>query len=454
MPKLIVLLFIVFILSACSLNNKNIAQNKSSNVFDCPKTIHAYIDSYYDQDENLVSQKFYKATFDDKLEYIGLSELNDWQKVCAKQTKFFAKDSYFGEYNLIAPLDIRKIFLMDMDGNVVRSWDTQFLAANDISLTPDGKFLGLFNNGENIFEPMAGQGGTTQIINQSGQLEWNFDYYSEQYTTHHDVEFLPNGNILMLVWNSYSLADSMAKGFVPLEDIEYSSGVWFEKIIEVNPETDEIVWSWDSFDHSGSAYNMIDISDKAKERKPGDIMHANGLAYDSDRDLIFVTVNGFSEVWAIDHSTSIEEAASDEGGNYGAGGRLVYRFGSDFLNAVHNPSVLENGNIMIFSNGQRGQENALSTIYELKLPDYLSYYDKPEIVWSFSHPDLYSPYISGAQRLPNGNTLIAEGDFGLWEVNSDSQVVWQYAYHPKYPDNAKFGAIWAPYRYSQDDFDF
>ena len=36
-------------------------------------------------------------------------------------------------------------------------------------------------------------------------------------------------------------------------------------------------------------------------------------------------------------------------------------------------------------------------------------------------------FISGAQRLPNGNTLICSGPTGhLFEVTADKQVVWEY----------------------------
>ena len=52
-------------------------------------------------------------------------------------------------------------------------------------------------------------------------------------------------------------------------------------------------------------------------------------------------------------------------------------------------------------------------------------------------PDFFSPNISGAQRLPNGNTLICEGNSGhLFEVTSEGEMVWEYvtAYN-------QFGAI-------------
>lgn len=61
-----------------------------------------------------------------------------------------------------------------------------------------------------------------------------------------------------------------------------------------------------------------------------------------------------------------------------------------------------------------------------------------KIEWQFTPKELgkvfpvdynrfYSPFVSGAQRLPNGNTLITEGASGmLLEVTRDHQLVWEY----------------------------
>ena len=49
--------------------------------------------------------------------------------------------------------------------------------------------------------------------------------------------------------------------------------------------------------------------------------------------------------------------------------------------------------------------------------------DWPHAALSF----FYSPFISGAQRLPNGNTLICSGVKGrLFEVTRDGEIVWEY----------------------------
>src|SRR5262249_2956242 len=51
-------------------------------------------------------------------------------------------------------------------------------------------------------------------------------------------------------------------------------------------------------------------------------------------------------------------------------------------------------------------------------------------VWSYTAPkksDFYSFFISGAQRLPNGNTLICAGALGtFFEVTPEKEIVWKY----------------------------
>ena len=63
-------------------------------------------------------------------------------------------------------------------------------------------------------------------------------------------------------------------------------------------------------------------------------MHANGIDYDINKDVIHVSVNFYNEIWVIDHSTSTSQAESNSGGNYGKGGDLIYRYG--------NPSAYKN----------------------------------------------------------------------------------------------------------------
>ena len=67
----------------------------------------------------------------------------------------------------------------------------------------------------------------------------------------------------------------------------------------------------------------------------------------------------------------------------------------------------------------------------------------------------YSTYISGAQRLPNGNTLICEGVPGrIFEVTPQAEIVWEYI-NPHFADALAFGtnnAVFRAFRYGPELF--
>lgn len=108
-----------------------------------------------------------------------------------------------------------------------------------------------------------------------------------------------------------------------------------------------------------------------------------------------------------------------------ATGEIIWRLGRETLASQHYPHELSNGNILIFDNGTYRRNVALnySRIIEV---DRLT----KNIVWEYTDTpphNFFSPYISGAQRLPNGNTLITEGNYGrLFEVTAGKQIVWEY----------------------------
>lgn len=94
------------------------------------------------------------------------------------------------------------------------------------------------------------------------------------------------------------------------------------------------------------------------------------------------------------------------------------------------------GNILIFNNGL---SRNYSSVDEIAPPVDASghYFIAPDaafgpeaLTWTYqagNPTDLYSEAISGAQRLPNGNTLICDGVHGVFlEVTADGETVWKY----------------------------
>ena len=85
-----------------------------------------------------------------------------------------------------------------------------------------------------------------------------------------------------------------------------------------------------------------------------------------------------------------------------------------------------------------------------------------DVVWKYTPAEagftpladnykFYSGYISGAQRLPNGNTLITEGADGrLIEVTSEHELVWEYVspyFDKSYDSNMVYRSYRYPYEY-------
>ncbi len=439
----------------------------------------------------------------------------------------------FQGYTLIAPMFSKTTYLIDMQGKVVRTWESDYTPGVSAYLLENGHLLrpGAQQPTPTGFGP--GAGGRVQEFDGDGQLLWDFSYVSEKRLPHHDVTRLPNGNIVLIVWEKKTKDEVIAAGRRP--DLVGNAGMHPDYLIEVKPTgktTGEIVWEWHLWDHlvqdhERSKPNFGNVSDHpelvnlnfgagegpiapmmatkdgvaklkslgyiggsptptdkdeekakpepkekskskstAKEKTksgPGrgrpntnaDWTHFNGVAYNPDLDQIMVSVHAFSEFWIIDHSTTTAQAASHKGGRSGKGGDLLYRWGNprayrngskmdQRLFNQHNahwiPSGLPGeGHILVFNNGSGRPGGDSSSVDEIALPvDSQGQYTRNrrgpygpiQAVWSYSAPkksDFYSFFISGAQRLPNGNTLICSGANGtVFEVRPGKEVVWKY----------------------------
>ena len=184
--------------------------------------------------------------------------------------------------------------------------------------------------------------------------------------------------------------------------------------------------------------------------------HGNAIDYNAELDQIMLSARDFSELWIIDHSTTTAPAAGHSGGNGGRGGDLLYRWGNprayDAAAAADQQLFWQHqthwipeglpgaGNILVFNNGNEfsGYARGYSSVVELSPPvDGYSYhysegsaYGPAEPEWTYTAAlpsDFYAPFQSGAQRLPNGNTLICVGNKGtVLEVTPAGETVWQY----------------------------
>jgi len=378
-------------------------------------------------------------------------------------------------FTLFAPNSSTNTYLIDNDGLLVNSWSSPNRPALSSYLLDDGSLLrtGTIANQNATFNG-GGSGGQIEIQDWDGNQTWLYEYSSDtgtdQYLQHHDVERLPNGNVLVIAWELKTQAEAEAAGRDPA--LIAKGELWPDKIIEVQQTgatTGNIVWEWNVWDHLIQDFDntkanfgvvadnpqLVDINYTVNSNS--DWLHTNGIDYNASLDQIVLSVRNISEIWVIDHSTTTAQAATHTGGTSGRGGDLLYRWGNpqtydagvvtdQKLFVQHDARWVETGqpgagNIMIFNNGQGRPGGNASSVEEITPPLNIgnnNNYDlTPGLAYGpattvFTYPtpldaDFFSQNISGAHRLPNGNTLITNGPAGEFrEIDSSGSIVWDY----------------------------
>lgn len=369
-------------------------------------------------------------------------------------------------YTLLYPLTSKSTYLIDNCGNTINEWNSEFSPGASAYLLENGNLLrtakvasqGNFFNG--------GLGGRIELFDWSGELVWHFEHLGVDFQLHHDIAYLPNGNILAIVWERKSAQEAIESGYDPTTS--NIASLLSEKVIEIEPNSDgegSIVWEWSIWDHliqeyDSSRHNFGVVQDHPelldlnfKSNLSSDWIHLNGIDYNEQLDQIMLTSRALSEVWIIDHSTTSEESAGHQGGDYGKGGDFLYRWGqpssysqnSDTQRKLFLPhhahwitEGVDKGNILIFNNGVDRPEGRYSSVDVIN-PHFDSILNAYPVAENglflptdpydsySSGTDFYSSKLSGAQRLPNENTLICDGNAGhLSEISKENDVVWSY----------------------------
>lgn len=409
----------------------------------------------------------------------------------------FNSEASAGGFTLFAPLIGRTVYLIDEAGEAVHEWALEQPTSQEPFLLEDGSLI-VQTTAEaplmEMFGQVGGVAGRVERIGVDGDLLWAFEYAGETYQQHHDIEVLPNGNILLIAWEVLPAEDALAAGMRP-ELLPENGTIWPDQIVEIEPTSGEVVWTWRVWDHlvqdtDPELPNYGVVSEHPERidvnfvglRRLGDWQHSNALDYNPELDQILISVRHFSEIWVIDHSTTAEEARGDSGGRSGQGGDLLYRWGNPetyqggtaegrVLFAQHDAQWIEPGlpgagNILIFNNGDELADRLFSDALEIVPPlDEAGNYVRTEsglapaaIVWEYHTTpvaDLFAPYVSSVQRLANGNTLIVNGTAGqMLEVTPDGDLAWEYLnpFGGNMPEQDPFGpySVFRARRYAPD----
>ena len=377
---------------------------------------------------------------------------------------------FFDGQILYSPFYGTTTYLIDCNGTVNHTWSSTHRPFTESYLLENGS----------IMRPILTTSGVQKIL-WDGTVEWDYRYTVSGCTCHHDIEVLPNGNVLMIVWETKTRAQAIAAGRDPNKISGYSFTP--DKVIEIKPTgptSGEIVWEWyvwdhliQDFDSSKDNYGVVGDHPELIDINFGDSftydwLHTNSIDYHEEFDQVLVSSHNFDEVWIIDHSTTTEEAAGHTGGNYGKGGDLLYRWGNPesydagtdsdqkffFQHDVTwiKPGFPGEGNILLFNNGNNRPGGQYSTINEFTPPvdSNGEYYLEPggaygpeDYTWTYtaSPPaSFYSHVYGGAQRLKDGNTLICYGTQGkFFVVAPDNTKIWEFTNpYPNLSENDVF----------------
>jgi hypothetical protein len=382
-------------------------------------------------------------------------------------------------YTLFSPISSTTTYLIDQHGREMHSWDSASGLRPGLSayILDDGDLLRTGNLGNN--QPgdfsAGGASGHIERISWDGQLEWSWSYSSRDYRSHHDIEPMPNGNILLIAWEEFNeqevaQAGRNSEGENSNKAVT-STTLWPDLVLEIKPvgtQDVEIVWEWHAWDHliqdfDSSKDNYGDVSqhpelldlnfnDATSGASGGrDWMHCNGIDYNFELDQIALSCKNMNEIYIIDHSTTTLEASGHSGGNSGMGGDILYRWGNpeayragtnsdQQLFGQHDVQWIESdrphaGELIVFNNGN-GRNTLYSSVDIIAPPEnngtYIKNAGEPfgpsNTSWSWDiGTDMYAPSISGVERLPNGNTLITYGTQGTFiEVDIEGDIVWKY----------------------------
>ena len=391
------------------------------------------------------------------------------------------------DYVLMAPIPSNTTYLIDQEGRQINSWTSPggYRPALSAYLLPDGSLLRTGNMGDEAVGNFSG-GGTGGVIERlawDGTLMWSWNYSSEERILHHDIEPMPNGNILAIAWEEIPEEEALAVGRNPAFASDSPNGqnnVWPDHIIEIEPvgtNDANIVWEWRAWDHLVQDFNeslpnygviadhprrlnVNHIGGTGNSAGRADWMHCNGIDYNELLDQIALSCRSMNEIYIIDHSTTTEEASTSLGGNSGFGGDFLYRWGNpqvynrgDWSHqrfyAQHDVQWVNQGHpleggLMVFNNGN-GRAVPYSSV-DIVMPQmnesgYIlnqnSTFGPMELAWTWDRgEDIYSASVSGAQALSNGHVLVTQGTKGtMYEINRTGEIVWRYV-NPVGPDGA------------------
>lgn len=331
-------------------------------------------------------------------------------------------------YTLFGPRGSRDMWLINMHGQFVHRWRMPGLIG-DASLLPNGNLLIGSRYTDSPVADIPACGGEWLELDWDGNLVWK---YGDTYLNLHDCSRLENGNTLVnFLIPLPAEVTAQVKGGIP--GSERQGVMWSDGIREINP-AGEVVWEWLAHEHMDFEREILC---PLCSRMIWTYVNSMFALPNGDILLSFRHINTIA---IVDKKT----------------GDFKWVWGPGNLGHQHCPTMVENGNILVFDNGLHcpSTDNvAASSSRVLEVNP-----ETNEIEWEYKAETItsfYSPICSSAQRLPNGNTLICEATKGrIFEVTRDKEIVWEFVnplyfdYQPTYLGWTNM--VYRAYRYAAD----
>lgn len=303
--------------------------------------------------------------------------------------KYDRNKAYFG-YNLYTD-DAEHAYLMDMEGKIVYSWKFPPIKGKweHVELLDNKEIVAIC-----VHKCFAKLDGDSNVI------------WIRRIPAHHDVAICSDGTYIILVAlpRKYKGANHM----------------FFEELLRI-AENGEIIERWSAFKnldklqtlHPPLTVDRIDV--KFEQDKVYDYYHTNTIELLPETELgkndkrfqkgnYLLCLRNANLILILDRDTK----------------DVVWNWGVGLLDWPHMPTMLNNGNILIFDNGRN---RSYSRVLELNPVD-------KQIEWAYkANPpeSFHSPLRGSNQRLPNGNTFICESETGrTFEVTRQGQIVWEF----------------------------
>jgi len=362
----------------------------------------------------------------------------------------------YGLYTLYATKNQSQAFLIDT-ANTPATYHTWTFPSNRKTV-----YSTYLTKGDTLVRNYKPSGNTTwntgpihggiQKVLWNGTVVWDWTYYSADYTLHHDICPMPNGNVLLISYEKKTDVEATQAGS--------SSNIQFyaEKLIEVQPtgpSTGTIVWEWHLWDHLCQTYDntkdnyvtsivnnpqLLNINYTTNGNNP-DRWHMNGLDYNPTLDQIVVSMHFMNSIFVIDHSTTTAEAAGHTGGNSGMGGDFLYRWGNPAsygatgtftFNVVHDAHWIPSNNPN-YPNYLCGFQNNPPSNSKVDIwnPPYNGYNytltpgQASPSTYNYEFTSVFTSNNEGnSQQLPNGNMLVNNSFGSVYEINSAGTQLW------------------------------